>query len=168
VAISLVELVLLLTAGMMFFRRHQLSTDLLSHVCVAHVSIINFALIFLPSGSSASNASLLWLVGYPFFISYVLSVKAATRWLMIFFVAGAMLAFVLYMKEVTLPWPWQQAPFITIIYLVSAVLALLFSKHLKIQTVMMKQAIIQKNEVLELLKEKGVLSVLDIERVKFS
>ena len=148
--VGTLELLEVITASTLLLVKKKISANMLSQLCVAHISILTIAFVFFPA---VSNTAYLWAFGLPFFISYLLSFKATLYWNLTFLISTLIIGILFFMQGQVLYWPWSLAPYLILQFIVMAIFAVYFSKYVERYILSLKQAQLRSRQDAKALEE---------------
>ncbi|MDQ7002526.1 MAG: PAS domain S-box protein, partial [Ghiorsea sp.] len=126
--IAVTETVVAVAALVTFLWQYRISVALFSHLSVAYITMVIFAFLFFPA---IGDIAYIWVMGLPFFTSYLVGSRATIYWSLGFFAAAILVGGMYFSLGYGLYWHWDIAPYIALPYVVSAMFAVLFSTYLE-------------------------------------
>jgi len=126
--IGQLEVILFTTGIATYLLRWRISANMLAQICVAHITILSGAFLFLPA---LGESAYLWAIGLPFFTSYLVGSRATLLWSAVFLVVCTAIGYWLAIQGINLYWPWDMAPYLALPYLVMTTFAWFFAKYVE-------------------------------------
>ncbi len=99
---------------------------LLTHICVAHISILTFVFMFFPA---VGDVAYIWVIGLPYFTSYLVGCRYTVLWGGIFAIACVATGIMFKQQGLEVYWGWEKAPYIALAYVVMIIFASYFSLY---------------------------------------
>jgi PAS domain S-box-containing protein len=122
--VACAESVLAALALVTLLFRRSMPSFIVAQLSVAYISVLSFVFLFFPAVGSVAY---IWVVGLPYFTSYLVGCRNTVIWSSIFAVVSLIVGVVFKQQGISLYWGWSSVPYVALAYLTMVIFASYFA-----------------------------------------